>query len=244
MDTIPVSIESSSRKSVPVSVGALIVAAVGTVAGGLLYSRGGPVMVLILFWPTLASASGMITAFLERRTRGAMVCFGIALALFAGDVVALRLLGQLRGFTVLYFWPMMVIALIAPFLSLRLLRADVRAWRYYAAVWLIPVAFSLILVTGMLLLARNQAKTYVLFGFILGMPFGPWASQVVRLVSFPNAGEGFSLPLALAFTLVLAIPPMLALFRRRWAAHSFIPFAWIMAAWSFFGLVLLLSCIE
>ena len=60
MDTIPVSIESSSRKSVPVSVGALIVAAVGTVAGGLLYSRGGPVMVLILFWPTLASASGMI----------------------------------------------------------------------------------------------------------------------------------------------------------------------------------------
>jgi hypothetical protein len=244
MDAVPVIGESSSRTSVPVSVGALVVAVLGTVAAGLAHSRGGPVMVLLLYWPTLASLSGMITAFLERRTRGAMMCFWFALALFAADVVALRLIGQLRPLTVLYFLPMAVIALVAPFLSIRLRRADVRAWRYYAAVWLIPVAFSLVLVTGMLLLSRDPVRPRVLFGFMLGVPFGPWASQVVRLVSFPNAGEGFYLPLALAFTLVLAMAPLLALIRRRWAAHSFIPFAWIMAAWSFFGMVLLLSCTE
>jgi hypothetical protein len=159
-------------------------------------------------------------------------------------IIALRLIGQLRGATLLYMWPMMVISLIAPFISVRLRRADVHAWRYYAAVWLIPAAFSLMLTTGMLLMNRDHVRPHVLFGFILGVPFGPWASQVVRLVSFPNAGEGFHLPLALGFTVLLAIPPMIALVWRRWAAHSFIPFAWIMAAWSFFGLVLLLSCTE
>jgi len=244
MNTIPEDGTPAVQETLPASIGALVVALLGTVAGWLLHSKGGAVLVLTLYWPTLASLSGVITALLERRSRGAMVCFSLCLSLFALDLILLRMLGQLRPFTVLYMAPMLLIALVAPFISVRLRRADVRAWRYFAAAWLIPVAFSLVLVAGMLLTSRNEVRPHVLLGFILGVPFGPWSSQVVRLVSFPNAGEGFYPLLALGFTALLALPALLALIRRRWAAHLFIPFAWIMAAWSFFGLVLLLSCIE
>jgi hypothetical protein len=77
MDTVPVN-AVSSRRTMPVSVGALVVTVLGAVAGVLLHSKAGPVMVLVLYWPTLASLAGMITAFLERRTRGAMICLWIS----------------------------------------------------------------------------------------------------------------------------------------------------------------------
>ena len=113
--------------------------------------------------------------------------------------------------------------------------AHIKLGRYYLFVWL---------GLGIILLwwhignwhVNMKPQTKICAGF--ANLFGPWATIIVQVSDFPNAGGCFYLPFTLIFTAVLAIVIIVSLLiRQRWlqilCAILFIPLIlfWLVSGW-------------
>ena len=74
---------------------------------------------------------------------------------------------------------------------------------------------------------------------------GPWTTQVLRVVGFPNAGSFFNPPLAFCLTGLMAslIAVTLLVHERRVAALTLILFAPLILVWTIIGWQQVLACV-
>lgn len=128
--------------------------------------------------------------------------------------------------------------LLAPFVALRVRRTQARVWPL-VVLWVVPS-----FVPAFFNALRALMGLRVIHG--LAIPFlvlaGPWATQAVRIVDFPNAGEFFSLPLALGLTALLALAIGLYIKRPQWRPRLIIPYAAVLGVWHLIGWGQLLNC--
>ena len=112
----------------------------------------------------------------------------------------------------------------------------IKLGRYYLFVWL---GLGIILFCWHIGNWHENMKpqTKICAGF--ANMFGPWATIIVQVSDFPNAGGSFYLPFTLICTAVLAIPIIVSLLiRKRWlqicCAILFIPLIlfWLLAGWA------------
>ncbi|MDX9971491.1 MAG: hypothetical protein RBU21_00735 [FCB group bacterium] len=116
-------------------------------------------------------------------------------------------------------------------------------YTYLLVLWLAPAVLIPTLGAGIDFLEHGRFNPENLIGFCLSLPFGPWATQFARVLSFPNAGEFFHLPTALAFTAVLGTVVYFIVARPRIGAYLLVPYAWLLIGWFTTGFVQLVNCL-
>ena len=235
--------KTKSPVPIPISVSALVVGLIGTLSGVLVAICYGEIAQNIFAWSAMAGLSGMVMALLERDKKGSSVCFGSSLVLFALNLLLVHISIKFNLSTLFITAPFIGVSVVAPFVARRFLRRDISVGKYYLTIWLAPPLFYTVSITAYeSAFERSQGSHF--FGFVLSSPFGPFATQVARLFSFPNAGEFFYLPTACSLTVAVATILYLAKTRRDKAAYWIIPFAWLMIGWSAIGITQLVCCIN
>jgi hypothetical protein len=118
-----------------------------------------------------------------------------------------------------------------------------QCWPSLLLLWVIqPLACAVL--SSVTWSQHSDAAEWVTMTFSL--LFGPWATLVAKLGSWPNAGEFFHLPAALALSVAVAAPCIVTLFSRRrvLVASSLIIYNASMSVWFVVGLGQLVNCAE
>lgn len=234
----------SINKTIPLSASAVAAGLAASLLGTTLLSVNTQFSALFFLWAVAAGLSGIVMALLERDTRGVWVCFGTALLLFTGMSFLVLFAFGIHRIGLMFSIPFLLMAAAIPFMARRLQCSDIAAIKYFMGIWLAPVIVAI----PCLVIASIQIPQVLplrsCLAFVVSLPFGPWATQVARLFSFPNAGEFFSLTLALVFSGLLAVLLIIALTQRRLAPYLFIPFGWLIIGWTAIGFGQLINCLE
>lgn len=232
------------EERIPVSASAVGAGIVGIMLGALGAGFNSQASGLLFACSALAGYTGIVTAGLERNVRGAWPCFGLGLAeMVSGIGLCWGIAGGFpRGSFLLI--PALIVMTVASLTAHRLRLPEVSAVVYFVAIWLLPGFLALLWLIGATATERKVFSLHLYVGFLLAFPFGPWATEAARLASFPNAGEFFSLPMALEWTAVLGGFAFLAAYRRAWRPYVFIPFAWFILGWSYLSFGQLMSCLN
>ncbi len=232
------------RTIIPVSASIVAIGLAATLLATLVAACGATFARLIFLWAAAAGALGIAMALSERANRWAWVCLGLSLALLSGNLLVARLAYGLHLNALILGTPLIGVLLLAPFLAPRLRQPGASVFRHFLFIWLAPTLLALLPIIFTALLVPGHMPRKVFLGILLGLPCGPWATQAAKLVSFPNAGEFFSLPLALVFSATLGAALYFGLSRRRWAAHGFALFAWLIIGWTAIAIGQLANCLE
>ncbi len=244
MSSVPEISTIPLHKTIPVSASAVAVGLAGTLLGIILLGVDTQLAAIALLWAATAGLSGTVMAFLERGMRGTWRCLGMSLLLFTGILLLVYFRFGFRLMTLMYTTPFFIIAVVTPFMARRLKHTEVKVSKYLFGIWLGQVVAVLSCSAVASLMHPHSIPLRIGLGFAASLPFGPWATEIAQLFSFPNAGEFFSLTLALVFSSLLALLLFLAVSRRSWAAHVFIPFGWLLIGWTAIGFGQLMNCLE
>ena len=162
-------------------------------------------------------------------------------AVFAGILCAVNLSMGMKGAMFLFICTAVLAAAAVAGVFAGLVRQGrLRPWGPLLLIWLLPGA-----ALGLYFLPRYDASHLGrLLTFALSVPFGPWATQVARLGHYPNAGEFFHLPLALALTVLFAATALVALrsTSNSTRALGVLTYAAVVVASSLIGVGQLLNC--
>lgn len=224
----------------------LVVAGAPLAAAMMLVNRDLYMFVfLVAFCGFCLGYGGMISAWSERRTKRGRQGLALAATAVAASVLLVVVPGRFR------FSPFLFVLLglsigpvLAPLLALRVRRSSVRVWPL-VVLWLAPaVTLPVWAIIDFWMGRTAGARLVQAFTMPPLVLTGPWATQAGRLVDFPNAGEFFSLPLALALTVAVIAVIGLYVKRERWRASIIIPYATLTALWAVIGFGQLLNCMS
>ena len=181
----------------------------GIVLGGLVacamyfwFSHGIYLVLLSVFGVEIAAA---IAAFRELRNKLSKLVLIIWLvAVLLAPVLVLAggfKFGYVRDedvliLPILYCIVMAIMGVIAGFKAVSIKNGQTKWIFTMIVLWVVPAGFS------PPLLISPTRTSIASIGTIFPL-FGPWATQVVRLVDFPNAGAAFHLPTAMLLTIVI-----------------------------------------
>jgi len=116
-----------------------------------------------------------------------------------------------------------------------------RAVMLLVGLWLVPTA---LLTIGGILAQPDYITTVKSLAAGFALLFGPWATLVAKLCLWPNAGEFFNLPGAVALTAVLVstVTAALRIEKRPIAAPCLLLCVPLIFSWTIIGAVQLVNC--
>lgn len=244
------SLSTTSHTFAPLGTGALLAGFTGTLLGLAAAALDSQWAAFFFLWGATGGLLGLYTPILEKEMKHPWLYEALSLALLLGNYGIDRFaFGAHPSNFVFLVIPFVIVALVAPILAWLVLRngilvKGISPLTYLLTIWLVPLVLFTLISVAAVVIEHETFHASVSLGFSLGLPFGPWATQVARLTSFPNAGEFFSWPTALLLTALLAALVYCTLRRTRLAAYCLLPYAWLLIGWYAIGFGQLMNCLE
>jgi hypothetical protein len=133
-------------------------------------------------------------------------------------------------FPILYCIVVSIMGIIAGFKAVSIKNGQTKGLWTVLVLWVVPISLSLPLL-------GSQTRTSIASVGTIFPLFGPWATQVARLVDFPNAGSAFHLPTAVLLTVfIFGLVLLLLLTKsRKTAGLALILFMALIFPWYVIG---------
>ena len=133
-------------------------------------------------------------------------------------------------FPILHCIVVAIMGIIAGFKAVSIKNGQTKGLWTVIVLWVVPAGLSLPL------LVSPTRTSIASIGTIFPL-FGPWATQIVRLVDFPNAGAAFHLPTAVLLTVVIFGLVLLLLLTKskKMASLALILFMALIFPWYVIG---------
>jgi hypothetical protein len=146
--------------------------------------------------------------------------------------------------------PTILMGVFAGLIAIRLQRKpSLKIWKSLLILWLTPSVWCAVLmsipIAGNIFKGDGDYKLVARYGTsIPSTLFGPWATLVAKLGDWPNAGEFFSLPVAIVLTIILIglVAVATRIHNRAIQGLTLITFAPFILIWVLIGIGQMLAC--
>jgi hypothetical protein len=217
-----------------------------------LYDMGDAALSLCIIALMVFLISGFVSGIKEKSKIGMVFSLIFLTAATALPFLYSKISGLFRPFTLtIIAIPIISMAIFAGLTALKISREKpLKIYKPLLILWFIPSFWCSILLgfSAIYALFKNISEFKQIakssHGLIL-ISFGPWATIVAKLVAWPNAGESFSLPVALTFTAILIFLLAILKFANSIIRSlALISFASFILIWSLIAIGQLLNCLE